>query len=101
MHMSTKDFFGELLGLQYLIQLSQVGKEQNPEAWWFVSCASLCASQPECFAFSFSRPKRTYNMCISDECHNILTNGSACTNEYDFYCRGIVGVSIKIELIIT
>lgn len=31
--MSTKDFFGELLGLQYLIQLSQVGKEQNPEAW--------------------------------------------------------------------
>ena len=54
-----------------------------------LSCASLCSSQPECLAFSFSRLERTCNMCSSDGCHNILTNGTACTNEYDFYYRGM------------
>lgn len=57
-----------------------------------LSCASLCSGQPECLAFSFSKWESTCNMRISDECHNIFTNGSSCTNEYDLYCRGMQGV---------
>ena len=54
-----------------------------------LSCASLCSSQPECLAFSFSRSKSTCYMCISDECPKIFTNGGPCTNEYEIYCRGM------------
>ena len=71
---------------------SSVNMTDSIEVRSRLSCASLCSSQPECLAFSFSRWERTCNMCISDECHNILTNGSACTNETVLCCRGMYGV---------
>lgn len=53
------------------------------------SCASLCSSQSECFAFSYSRPTKICNTCLSDGNHSISTNGTVCNLKIEIFCRGM------------
>ena len=53
-----------------------------------LSCASLCSSQSECFAFSFSGLTKICNMYLSDDNISIFTNGTACNLKTDIFCRG-------------
>ena len=52
------------------------------------SCASLCSSQSECFAFSFSGLTKICNMYLSDDNISIFTNGTASNLKTDIFCRG-------------
>ena len=56
------------------------------------SCASLCSSQSECFAFSFSEQRKICNMYLSDENISMFTNGTACNLKTEIFCRGMCRV---------